>query len=118
MQTTLVNAPNKNFSLLPAGRYGKSTKRSTQQRHQANDGKSSLEIERIRALGAFRSLRSKKKLAAEKRSEPQSLSNEYREKCIQDYVERVTAGQESELKTQKERFCKSRTICRMLKLRD
>jgi hypothetical protein len=28
-QTTMVNAPKKNFSPLPAGKYGKSTKRST-----------------------------------------------------------------------------------------
>jgi hypothetical protein len=35
-QTTIVNAPNKNFSPLPVGKYGKSTKCSTQRRHQAN----------------------------------------------------------------------------------
>ena len=88
----MVNAPKKNFSPLPAGRYGKSTKRSTQRRHQANEGKSGLEAERIRALGALRSLRSKKKLAAEKRRETHFLSNEEREKWIEDYVERETAG--------------------------
>ena len=88
----MVNAPKKNFSPLPAGRYGKLTKRSTQRRHQANEGKSGLEAERIRALGALRSLRSKKKLAAEKRREMHFLSNEEREKWIEDYVERETAG--------------------------
>jgi hypothetical protein len=88
----MVNAPKKNISLLPVGRYGKSTKRSTQRRHQANEGKSGLEAERIRALGALRSLRSKKKLAAEKRRETHFLSNEEREKWIEDYVERETAG--------------------------
>jgi len=62
----MVNAPKKNFSPLPAGRYGKSKKLSTQQRQQANEGSSGLVAERIRALGALRSLRSKKKLAAEK----------------------------------------------------
>jgi hypothetical protein len=89
---TMVNALKKHFTPLPAGRYGKSTKRSTQRRHHANEGKSSLEAERIRALGALRSLRSKKKLAAEKRRETHFLSNEEKEKWIEDYVERETAG--------------------------
>jgi hypothetical protein len=88
----MVNAPKKNFSPLPVGRYGKSTKRSTQRHHQVNEGKSGLEAERIRALGALRSLRSKKKLAAEKRRETHFLSNEEKEKWIEDYVERETAG--------------------------
>jgi len=50
-----------------------------------------LEAERVRALAALRSLRSKKKLAAEKRREKHFLSNEEREKLIKDYVERETA---------------------------
>jgi len=87
----MVNAPKKNFSPLPAGKYGKSTKKSTRRRHQANEGKSGLVAERIRALGALRSLRSKKKLAAEKRQETHFLSNEEREKWIEDFVERETA---------------------------
>jgi len=45
-QSTMVNAPKKHFSPLLAGRYGKSRKRSTQQRHHANEGKSGLEAER------------------------------------------------------------------------
>jgi len=88
----MVNAPKKNFSPLPAGRFGKWTKRSTQRRHHANEGKSGLEAERVRALGALRSLRSKKKLAAEKRQETHFSSNEEKEKWIEDYVERETAG--------------------------
>jgi len=88
----MVNAAKKNFSPLPAGRYGKSTKRSTQQHHHAPEGKSGLETERVRALGALRSLRSKKKLAAEKRRETHYLSNEKKEKWIEDYVERENAG--------------------------
>jgi len=90
-QTTMVNAPKKNFLSLPAGRYGKSTKRSTQRRHQANEGPSGLEAERVRALGALRRVRSKKKLAVEKRRETHFLSNEENEKWIEDYVERETA---------------------------
>jgi len=62
----MVNAPKKNILPLPAGSYSKSMKRSTQRHHQANEGKSGLEAERNRALGALRSLRSKKKLEAEK----------------------------------------------------
>jgi len=91
-QTTMVNAPKKDISPLPAGRNGKSTKWSTQRRHQANAGKIGFEAERVRALGALRSLRSKKKLAAEKRLETHCLSNEEKEKWIEDYVERETAG--------------------------
>jgi len=86
----MLNAPKKNFSPHPAGRYSKSRKRTTQRRHQANEGQSGLEAERIRALGALRSLRSKKKLAAEKRRETHFLSNEEKEKWIEDYVERET----------------------------
>jgi len=87
----MVNAPKKNFSPLPAGKYGKSTKQSTRRRHQANEGKSGLVAERVRALGALRSLWSKKKLAAEKRQEMHFLSNEEKEKWIEDFVERETA---------------------------
>jgi len=81
-----------NFRLIPAGRYGKSTKRSTQCRHQANEGKSDLEAERVRVVGAVRSLRAKKKFVAEKRRETHFLSNEEKEKWIEDSVERETAG--------------------------
>jgi len=88
----MVKAPKKNFSSLPAGRYGKSTKRSTQRHHQANEGRSGLEAERVRGLRALRSLRSKKKLAAEKRRETHFLSNEVKEKWNKDNVERETAG--------------------------
>jgi len=88
---TMVNAPKKNFSPLPAGKYGKSTKQSTRRRHQVKEGKRGLEAEWVRALGALRSLRSKKKLAAEKRQEMHFLGNEEREKQIEDYVQRETA---------------------------
>jgi len=91
-QTTMVNAPKKNFSPLPAGRNRKSTKRSTQRRHQANEGQSGFEAERVRALGALRRLIYKKKLAAEKRQEMHFSSNEENEKWIKDFVERQTAG--------------------------
>ena len=87
----MVNAPKKSFSPLPAGKYGKSTKKSTRRRHQANEGKSGLVAERVRALGALRSLRSKKKLAAEKRQETHFLSNEEKKKWIENCGERETA---------------------------
>jgi hypothetical protein len=76
----MVNAPIQNFSPLLAGTYGKSTKRSTQRRHQANEDNSGLEAETIRALAALRSLKSKKKLVAEKQQETHFLSNEEKEK--------------------------------------
>jgi len=62
----MVNALNKGYFSLPAGKYGKSTKHSTHQCHQANEGKSSLEAEWVRAFQALRSLLSKKNLSAEK----------------------------------------------------
>jgi len=91
-QSTMVNDLKKNFSPLPARRNGKSTKLSTQRRHQANEGKSGFEAERVRALGALHSLRSKKRLAVEKRRETHFLSNEEKEQWIEDFVERETAG--------------------------
>jgi len=87
----MVNAPKMNFSPLPARKYVKSTTQSTRRRHQANKGKSGLEAERVRALGALGSLRSKKKLAAEKTRETHFLSNEKKVQWIEDYVERETA---------------------------
>jgi len=92
MQTTKVNAPKKIFLPLPAGKYGKSRKPSPQQRHQANEGKNSLEAERVGALGAWCSLRSNKTLAAGKYGETHIWSNEERRKWIDDHVERLTAG--------------------------
>jgi hypothetical protein len=62
----MVNAPEKNFFPLPVGKYSKLTKKSTPQRHQENGANSGFVAEMVRALGALRSLRSEKKLAAEK----------------------------------------------------
>jgi len=88
----MVNAPKRNFSPLPVGTNGKLTKQSTQRRHQANEGKTGLEAERVRAFGALHSLRSKKKLGVEKWRETHFLSNEEKEKWIEDYVEIETTG--------------------------
>jgi len=88
----MVNTPKKNFSPLPGGKYGKPTKRSTQRHHQANAGKSGLEAETVRALGAFNSFGSNMKLAAAKRRDMHFLSSEEKQKWIEVYVERETAG--------------------------
>jgi len=87
----MVNAPEKNLSPLPAGKYGESMKHSTRRRHHAYKGKSGLEEETVGALGALRNLQSKKRLAVEKRRDPHFFSNQGREKWIEDYVERETA---------------------------
>jgi len=87
----MVNALKYNLSPLPVGKYSKSTKNSRQRRHQANNGGSGLEAERVRALGALCSLQSKKKLSAERRRETHILSKEDKEKWIEDYVDRETA---------------------------
>jgi hypothetical protein len=50
-----------------------------------------LEAERVQALGALNSLRSKKTLAAEKSKPMHIFSNEEREKWVVDYVEQETA---------------------------
>jgi len=76
---TMVQAPNKNCVSLSVGKYGKSTKKSTCRRHQANESKSCLEPEMVRALGALGSLQSKKKLSVEKRQETNFWSNEEKE---------------------------------------
>jgi len=87
-QDTMVKAPEKNLSPLPAGKYGKSTKHSTRQHHDGNKSKSGLEAERVQALGTLCSLRSKTKLLAEKRREMHFLSNKEKEIWIEDYVHR------------------------------
>ena len=51
-----------------------------------------MEAEIIRALGPLRSLRSQKKLVAEEQRESHFLSNEEKEKSIEDYLERETTG--------------------------
>ena len=90
-QHTMVNVPKKDLWPLLAGKYGKSTKQSTHQHRQANKRNRGLEAESVRALGSLRSIRSKKKPSAEKRQETHFLSNEEKEKWIEDYVDRETA---------------------------
>jgi len=86
----MVNAPKKNLSAPAAGTYGESTERFTWRSYQPNEGKSKLEAERVRGLGALRRFWSKKKIAAEKRQETHMLSNEETEQWFEDYVERET----------------------------
>ena len=87
----MVNAPNMNLLPLPAGKYGKLTKKSTQWRHQGNQGNSGLESERVRVLGALRSFRSRKTLSAERRRKTHFSSSEEKEKWIKDHVDSETA---------------------------
>jgi hypothetical protein len=51
-----------------------------------------LQAERVRALGALRSLKCNKKLAAQKQPETHFLSNEEKEIWIEDHVAREIAG--------------------------
>jgi hypothetical protein len=62
------------------GKYSKYTMMTTHRSYQGNERKSGLEAEMVRALGSLRSLRAKKRLAAEKRQETLFLSNEEKEK--------------------------------------
>jgi hypothetical protein len=84
----MVKAPRKKVSPLPAGNYGTSTMHSTHRRHQANEGQTGMEADRVRELGALRSLRSKKKLSVEKSQGTHFARNEEKEKSIEDYAER------------------------------
>jgi len=85
------NAQNKILSPVPAGKYGKLTKCSIWRRHRAKDGKSGLEPDRVRALGTLHSYRYNKKLVAGKQWESHLVSNDEKEKWIEDYVDRETA---------------------------
>ena len=87
----MVNTPKKNFSPLPAGKFGKSDNPATLKRHRTNAGKGGIESERIRALQALRTLRSKKKAKAAASKDTVSMTQQEREKWIEDYVERETA---------------------------
>ena len=80
----MVNVPTKKLVPLPAGNYSKATKRSTRRPHHANQGNSGLEAELVRGVGALRSLRSKKMLAAGKSQETHFLNNEEKEIMIED----------------------------------
>jgi hypothetical protein len=62
-----------------------------------NDGKSGLEAETVRALGALHSMRSKTQLAAEKQREMHFLRNTVKEKWFEHYVEGETAWARKQL---------------------
>jgi len=87
----MVNSLEKNFSPLLAGVNGTSTNWSMQWRHQTTEGKSGLDADWVRALGALHSFQSKMVLAAKEWWETHILSNEEQAKWIEDYIERETA---------------------------
>lgn len=87
---TMPNTPEKNLAPLPAGKYGISTNPATKRRHQANAGKTGLEAERVRALGALRNQRSKKRKAAEQMQETKFVSRAEKKRWIDEYVEKET----------------------------
>jgi hypothetical protein len=89
-QHTIVNALKTNLSPHPTGKYGGSTEHSAQGSQQANRGNGAFEADRLRTLGALHSVQSKKKLSAENRRETYFVSNEEREKWIEDYVKQET----------------------------
>ena len=118
-QTTIVNAPNKIFSPLPAGKYDKSTKWSTQRHHQANECKPGLEAEGVRAIGALRSLRSKKRLLRPRNDEKHTSSVfKRKENRLRIMLRERLLEHNSDLKMQRQRFSKSRMVQGMLKTPD
>jgi hypothetical protein len=62
------------------------------QHHQPNEGKSGLDTQGAGALGTLHSLGSKKKLVAEKQGEMHLLRNDEKEKWIEYFGERESAG--------------------------
>jgi len=90
-QTAMVNAPKDDFWPLAARYYGKSTMPFTRRCHQANEGKSGRDTDKVGAFEALRSFRSKKQLVAKKGQDMHFISNAEKEKLIKDYVERETA---------------------------
>jgi len=90
-QPTMVYPPGEDFSPLPVGKDGQYTMWCTQKRHQVNDGKSGLDVERLRVLGSVCSLRCNKNLAMEKQCKTHFSSNHEKEKLIEDYDDRETA---------------------------
>ena len=74
-QTAMVNALNKNISLLPGGIYIKSTEWSTKRYQQANSGKSGFEVERVQAFWVLRSLASNMNLAVDLWPETHTSNN-------------------------------------------
>ena len=62
----------------------RSTNRSTQHHHQANQGNRSLEGDQVWALGALRRLWSKQNLAVERRQETNFLNNKEKDKWMED----------------------------------
>jgi len=90
-QTTMVITLRKNFSPLPVGKSDKSRKCSIERRHHVHEWKSGLDAERVRAFGAWHSLRCKRKLVVQQQRETHFLSYEEKENWIKDCVERETA---------------------------
>jgi hypothetical protein len=110
MQTSMVNAVKKIFSPLPANRYGKSTMWSTQRCHHANEGNSGMEEETVQALGALRSLRSKKSLQRRNEVKHTSQAMKRKRNGLRIMLRERPLGQESEKMTQRQQFSKTRTI--------
>jgi hypothetical protein len=81
----------KNFSGLPAAKFGKSDKRSTMKHHRANQGKSGDDAKWVRPLGALCSLRFKKRYAADLWPEIQFFDQEEKNKWIEKFVEKKMA---------------------------
>lgn len=88
----MVDSSKKNYSPLPAGKYGRSDNPATVKRHRTNAGKSGIESERIRAHNNLRALKCKKRKKAEGSEEIRDMDSDQRDKWIEDYVERETAA--------------------------
>jgi len=87
----MVDTPKKDFSPLPVGKWVKSKNMFTLWRHQENKGLTGLLAERIGASAALCRVVLRKKAAVEKCQEMHFLSNEEKQKWIEDFVERETA---------------------------
>jgi len=87
----MVKAPKPNLSPVTVGNHSISTKQSTWQRHQVNEGKSSFAVERVRAFGALHNRWCRQKYSVEKSRETHFVCTEVKEKIIKDYKNHETA---------------------------
>lgn len=100
----------KNFSPLWPGKYRKSTNNCLQRHHQGNQGMTNMQAEMNPALGALRSVRSKRSLL--RRYDSKNTFQAMGRKRIRSrimWIERPL-WKERKLKTQRQQFRKSRMI--------
>jgi hypothetical protein len=86
----MVGAAKGNSSPILVSKYRKLTKQSTRQHLQVDEGKSGFAADRVWPLGALHSINFQMQLATGKRWETNWLSNQEKEKWIENFADRET----------------------------